>query len=60
MKIDENFIMPFGKYKGLILEQVPSSYLLWLHERKCSHKELRKWLKENLDGLNAMITNMTI
>ncbi len=24
--------MPFGKYKGVVMENVPASYLLWLHD----------------------------
>jgi len=28
----EKFVMPYGKFKGKRLDEVPTSYLLWLAE----------------------------
>ena len=28
----EEFVMPYGKYKGKRLDEVPTDYLLWLAE----------------------------
>lgn len=47
--------MPFGKYKGDKMINVPASYLLWLHENgKCSH-DVREYIIENLDVLKTEI-----
>lgn len=43
--------MPFGKYKGQPLEQVPLSYLLWLYESKKYSRDLRIYIEENLEAL---------
>lgn len=40
--------MPFGKHRGEQMERVPSSYLLWLRDQNCSHKEVRAYIEENL------------
>lgn len=37
--------MPFGKYKGIDMEEVPNSYIIWLHE----NTELREPLKSYID-----------
>ena len=34
-------IMPFGKYEGQDIENVPSSYLLWLAEN-CDREDVRR------------------
>jgi uncharacterized protein (DUF3820 family) len=39
--------MPFGKYKGMPLGEVPSSYLLYLYDRNYFNGELKKKV-ENL------------
>lgn len=32
-RLTDTDIMPFGKYKGLPMEQVPDSYLIWLYTK---------------------------
>lgn len=44
-------IMPFGKYKGEKLANVPASYLLWLHKENKCFGELKKYIEDNMDGL---------
>lgn len=39
--------MPFGKYKGAKMEDVPASYLLWLRDQNCSHPEVRRYINDN-------------
>ena len=44
-------IMPFGKYKGQKLANVPASYLLWLYDNNKCFGELKKYIEENMDAL---------
>lgn len=49
---DDNTLMPFGKYKGYKLANVPGSYLLRLYEEgKLSNESLKVYIKYNLQGL---------
>ena len=39
--------MPFGKFKGEFMSQVPAKYLLWLHDKmneKDKHRNYRQVL----------------
>lgn len=54
----DNSKMPFGKYKGRRMIDVPDEYLLWLHgelEKKCNpfSMAVKNYLDENLDAIKA-------
>lgn len=53
-------IMPFGKYKGKMLGEIPAEYMIWLHDEFLDEnglyrkngmfaKELADYLRENLE-----------
>lgn len=44
--------MPFGKYRGKAMVNVPAFYLLWLYNNGCAHEGVRKYINDNLDALN--------
>lgn len=44
-------LMPFGKYKGEKMENVPASYLLWLRDQGCSDLLVRGYIEENFTVL---------
>jgi len=45
--MDDNSLMPFGKFKGHALANVPAWYLLWLlNENKCNG-ELKQYIIDN-------------
>lgn len=44
-------VMPFGKYKGKTLANVPAPYLLWLYNEGCSNEALKQYIIDNLDCL---------
>jgi uncharacterized protein (DUF3820 family) len=50
--------MPFGKYQGLILQDVPASYLhyLWTH-KPISDKKLENYIERNLHNLKKDYPN---
>lgn len=55
----DNDPMPFGKYKGDKLANVPASYLIWLYDNeKCySYLKLAKYIKDNMDALQKEAAN---
>ena len=48
---DDNSIMPFGKFKGKQMANIPAPYFLWLYNEGCSHTGVRLYIQENLEGL---------
>lgn len=47
----DNDKMPFGKYEGKSMIEVPASYLLWLHEKGCFNHDVRKYINDNLEAI---------
>jgi uncharacterized protein (DUF3820 family) len=45
--------MPFGKYKGIKMANVPASYLLWLYDNNKCYGALKDYIKDNIDVLNV-------
>ena len=54
--------MPFGKYKGLYLVDLPESYVVWYHSKGFPSGQLGKMLSTvyeiKLNGLEAMIDEL--
>lgn len=50
-QITDNTPMPFGKYSGKPMVDVPAKYLLWLFDNGCSHDGVKKYINDNLDCL---------
>ena len=48
-------IMPFGKYKGEKLANVPPEYLMWLYDEGKCYGELRTYIADNMDSIKAEI-----
>jgi len=52
--LEDNDKMPFGKYRGEPMQDVPASYLFWLwangkeHDRQCP---VADYIRRNLAGL---------
>ena len=51
----DNSIMPFGKYKGEKMANVPASYLIWLFENNKCTAEVAKYIANNIDCLKSEI-----
>jgi len=47
MKLTDKSIMPFGKYKGAELANVPASYLLWIYENYDLQQNLKDYIEDN-------------
>lgn len=54
-KFTDETPMPFGKYKGVLLGNVPAEYLLYLNSDNLADGLLKDYIKENLDQLKAGI-----
>lgn len=48
-------LMPWGKYKGDKMINVPASYLLWLYDMGKVYGEVKEYIKENLDVIKVQI-----
>lgn len=51
----DNDIMPFGKYKGEKMANIPADYFVWLCENGKCFGKVKKYLDENIDTLVAEI-----
>lgn len=49
--MEDSDLMPFGKYKGKEMEDVPAQYLLWLYSEGCDNEYVIDYVEENLDVL---------
>lgn len=58
MALTDESLMPFGKYKGEKMANVPASYLLWIYDEWVSrrfafeNREVKAYIEENLNVLN--------
>ena len=50
-KLEDYSPMPYGKYKGRPMEDVPASYLIWLVDNKRASPAVKEYVKENMDVL---------
>lgn len=50
--LTDNGLMPYGKYKGTRMEEVPASYLLWLYDNEKCSTDVKKYIEDNIDVLN--------
>jgi len=53
--MDDNSIMPFGKYKGQKMANVPPEYLLWCYHEDWCYGDVKKYIKDNLDVIKSEI-----
>jgi len=55
MKYTDTTLMPFGKYKGKELQDIPASYLLWLYNEGLNHLQLKEYIEDNMEVLEKEI-----
>jgi len=53
--MDDSSLMPFGKYKGTKLANVPADYLIWLYDNGKCLGEIGKYIADNMDVLKSEI-----
>lgn len=47
--------MPFGKYKGEKMTNVPAEYLLWLYNEDIKPGSVRDYIEDNLDAIRSEV-----
>ena len=50
-QLTDTSLMPFGKFKGKKMIDVPAKYLLYLYEHGLSAGSAKDYIIDNLDGL---------
>ena len=53
-KLSDGSSMPFGKYKGTAMANVPASYIMWVYgsvSRTYASADVLDYIKDNLDAL---------
>jgi len=52
--------MPWGKYKGDKLVNVPASYLIWCYDNNKCSCDVKAYIKENYDVLNEEVSRASV
>lgn len=47
--------MPWGKYQGTAIANVPADYLLWLYENNKCSDDVKSYIEDNIDVLKSEI-----
>lgn len=54
-KLTDNSPMPWGKFQGVKMANVPAKYLLWLNDSGKASSDVKNYIIENLDVLKKEI-----
>lgn len=55
LPMTDESLMPFGKFKGRALANVPAAYLIWVWEETEVREPLKSYIKDNLDVLYLQV-----
>lgn len=55
MKLTDESKMPFGKYEGEKMEDVPAGYLMWLIDNDKASPVVAEYIRHNIDVLTKEI-----
>lgn len=50
-KLEDTDLMPFGKWKGTAMTDIPASYLLWLYDNDMQDGNVKDYIEDNLEIL---------
>jgi len=53
--MNDESLMPFGKYRGEKMANIPPDYLIWLYDNGKVYGDIKNYIKDNLDVLKAEI-----
>jgi len=55
MQLTDESEMPYGKFKGEKMANVPASHLLWLYDNDKASPAVKEYIEDNLDVLRKDI-----
>jgi uncharacterized protein (DUF3820 family) len=55
----DNDLMPFGKFKGEKMANVPPEHLLWFFEHGNGYATVRGYIRDNLDVIKKKLKTIT-
>ena len=53
--MEDTDLMPFGRFRGREMQDVPASYLLWLSTNNSVPPQVKKYIQDNLDVLEKEV-----
>jgi len=54
-KLNDDSIMPWGKYKDYSMANVPADYLIWLYENNKCDASVKEYIIDNLSVLKKEV-----
>lgn len=54
-KLKDDSLMPYGKYSGRQMADVPANYLLYLYDEKICYGSVKEYIFDNLDVLRLEV-----
>ncbi|MDD3686442.1 MAG: DUF3820 family protein [Bacteroidales bacterium] len=58
-ELEDKSPMPYGKYKGTAMANVPAVYLLYIYNNAMSTPAVRKYIESNMDVLKQEVKTKT-
>lgn len=49
--LTDKSLMPYGKHKGVPMEDVPAHYLIWCYDNNKCNKAVSDYIEDNMDAL---------
>jgi len=53
--LTDKSLMPFGKYQGKPMEDVPADYLMWLYDNDKYSEQVKVYIEDNMDVIKKQI-----
>ena len=50
--------VPYGKYKGTEMANVPAEYLIWLYDNNKCDIRVRQYIEENMDVIQQELKDL--
>lgn len=54
----DNSIMPWGKYEGFKMADIPADYLIWLFENHKVKGDIYFYIQDNMDTLKQEVKQL--